>query len=90
MSSSMAIGKQVLRKHLADVFAEVACYSTTEANRLMDKYVNYRQALNNPEHTFWKEEAHRMLTEASQVEFGLRLEAENVHEQEDDVSFSLH
>jgi len=90
MNNAMTIGRQVLRKHLVDVFAEVACYSTTEANRLMDKYVDYRQALNNPEHPFWKEEAHRMLNEATQVEFCLRLEAENVHEQEDDVSFSFH
>jgi hypothetical protein len=90
MDRSMTIGKQVLRQHLADVFAEVACYSTLEANRLMEKYIDYRQALNDPLHPFWKSEAHRMLNEATQVEFGLRLEAEKTLMDEDGLEASLH
>ena len=90
MDRSMTIGKQVLRQHLADVFAEVACYSTLEANRLMEKYIDYRQALNDPQHPFWKSEAQRMLNEATQVEFGLRLEAEKTLMDDNGFEASLH
>lgn len=89
MDSGLSSGKQILRKHLVEVFAEVACYSTTEANRLMDKYENYRKAIGNPEHPFWKAEARQMLDEATKVEFGLRLKAEE-HLGQDDLSVSFH
>ena len=90
MNNGMSAGKDVLRKHLADVFAEVACYSTTEANRLLDKYECYRRAISDPSHVFWKADARLMLGEATQMEFDLRLAAQRHQHQDDAVDISYH
>lgn len=66
-------GKRVMREHLVDIFAEIACYSSKEANLLLDKYPEYRYAVGSLEHVFWQTGASKMLDEATSVEFKLRM-----------------
>jgi hypothetical protein len=66
-------GMSVMREHLVDLFAEIACYSSKEANLLLDIYPDYRHAVSNLDHGFWMTSAAKMLNEATRVEFSLRL-----------------
>lgn len=64
---------QVASTRLAviDSFAEVAMHSAHQANALMERYPDYRQALGEHDHAFWKTDALRMLADCQEQEMRL-------------------